>query len=82
MEKSSSYNMTVVEYYRDYYAKRMTERVSLLICIQRFRESEGEMGGAGNKRERVEEVAGVLDGQMALRRIGEVKVWERVAVFL
>ena len=48
--KSESYNMTVVEYFRDFYHQRIKERVTVLICLERFNAARIRRGEEEVKR--------------------------------
>ena len=49
--KSASYNMTIVEYFRDYYHERVKLRVSVLTCLKRI--NEGRMRKVAEAVERM-----------------------------
>ena len=72
--------MTIVEYYRDFYHRRVNQRVAVLTALKIYQDME-EMEPPA-QRQRFELLAGHLDGLRAYRKITAFEMWREIVVFL
>ena len=79
--KSSIYNMSIVEYYRDFYHERVRLRVAVLTSLKVYQEMHGqsEPQTQGNGFEVIE---GHLNGPRAYHKITAFELWRENCMFL
>ena len=78
--KSSIYYMSVVEYYRDYYYKRLKERIAVLTSLKIYQEFD-EMEPPPQRR-RFELLPEHLNGPRSYRKITAFEMWREIVMFL
>ena len=78
--KSSIYNMTEVEYYRDFYHERINQHVAVLTALKIYQELE-EMEPP-TQRKRFQLLPGHLNGPRAYRKITAFEMWREIVTFL
>ena len=81
LAKSSIYNMSIVEYYRDFYNERIRLRVAVLTSLKVYQEMHGqsEPTAQGNGFELIE---GHLNGPRAYHKITAFELWREICMFL
>jgi len=81
LAKSSIYNMSIVEYYRDFYHERIRLRVAVLTSLKVHQEMHGQSEplAQGNGFEVIE---GHLNGPRAYHKITAFELWREICMFL